>query len=106
MLPLCAVPLLVSSVGKTDIRRLPLRQRGLPAHAREQRYKRCPMVGRDVVVLVACAALVVAGALCGGAQGGGRRYCSYNNPLGRFHLARGGFCTNERNCREALELLV
>ena len=62
MLPLC-VPLLVSSVGKTDATALAAEQRGFYLRTRESSYKRYPMVGRDVVVLVACAALVVAGAL-------------------------------------------
>ena len=62
MLPLC-VPLLVSSVGKTDATALAAEQRGFYLRTRESSFKRYPMVGRDVAVLVACVALVVAGAL-------------------------------------------
>ena len=62
MLPLC-VPLLVSSVGKTDATALAAEQRGFYLRTRESSYKRYPLGGRDVAVLVACVALIVAGAL-------------------------------------------
>ena len=62
MLPLC-VPLLVSSVGKTDATALAAEQRGFYLRTRESSFKRYPMEGRDVAVLVACVALVVAGVL-------------------------------------------
>ena len=62
MLPLC-VPLLVSSVGKTDATALAAEQRGFYLRTRSSSYKRYPLGARDAVVLVACVALVVAGAL-------------------------------------------
>ena len=60
MLPLC-VPLLVSSVGKTDATALAAEQRGFYLRTRESCYKRYPLVARDWCALAACAALVAAG---------------------------------------------
>ena len=61
MLPLC-VPLLVSSVGKTDATALAAEQRGFYLRTRESCYKRYPLVARDWCALAACAALVALGA--------------------------------------------
>lgn len=61
MLPLC-VPLLVSSVGKTDATALAAEQRGFYLRTRESCYKRYPLVARDWCALVACVALVALGA--------------------------------------------
>ena len=60
MLPLC-VPLLVSSVGKTDATALAAEQRGFYLRTRESSYKRYPMRGVDLAVLLASVALVVVG---------------------------------------------
>lgn len=60
MLPLC-VPLLVSSVGKTDATALAAEQRGFYLRTRESCYKRYPLVARDWCALAACAALVAVG---------------------------------------------
>jgi energy-coupling factor transport system permease protein len=62
MLPLC-IPLLVSSVGKTDATALAAEQRGFYLRSRESSYKRYPLVARDRAVLAACVALIVVGAL-------------------------------------------
>ncbi len=62
MLPLC-VPLLVSSVAKTDATALAAEQRGFYLRTRESSFRRYPMVGRDFAVLAACAALIVLGVL-------------------------------------------
>lgn len=62
MLPLC-IPLLISSVGKTDAAALAAEQRGFYLRTRESSFKRYPFAGRDVAVLVVCVALIVAGAL-------------------------------------------
>ena len=62
MLPLC-VPLLVSSVGKTDATALAAEQRGFYLRTRESSYKRYPMGGADYAVLAASAILIVLGAL-------------------------------------------
>ena len=59
MLPLC-VPLLVSSVGKTDATALAAEQRGFYLRTRESSFKRYPFSAADVVVFALCAALVVA----------------------------------------------
>lgn len=61
MLPLC-VPLLVSSVGKTDATALAAEERGFYLRTRESSYKRYPMQARDKAMLPVCVALVVAGA--------------------------------------------
>ena len=58
VLPLC-VPLLVSSVGKTDATALAAEQRGFYLRTRESSYKRYPMRGVDFAVLLACVALIV-----------------------------------------------
>ena len=60
MLPLC-VPLLVSSVGKTDATALAAEQRGFYLRTRESCYTRYPLVARDWCALAACAALVAVG---------------------------------------------
>ena len=62
MLPLC-VPLLVSSVGKTDATALAAEQRGFYLRTRQSSYKRYPIVGLDVAALVVAVVLIVAGAL-------------------------------------------
>ena len=62
MLPLC-VPLLVSSVGKTDATALAAEQRGFYLRTRESSYKRYPMGAADCAVLAASAALIVLGVL-------------------------------------------
>lgn len=61
MLPLC-VPLLVSSVGKTDATALAAEQRGFYLRTRSSSYKRYPIAACDWVVLAACVALVALGA--------------------------------------------
>lgn len=62
MLPLC-IPLLISSVGKTDATALAAEQRGFYLRDRSSSFKRYPFAPADVAVLVAAAALVVLGAL-------------------------------------------
>ena len=62
MPPLC-VPLLVSSVGKTDATALAAEQRGFYLRTRESSYKRYPMAAADYAVLVASVALIVLGVL-------------------------------------------
>lgn len=62
MLPLC-IPLLVSSVGKTDATALAAEQRGFYLRTRESSYKRYPMAAADYAVLAASVALVVLGVL-------------------------------------------
>ena len=57
MLPLC-VPLLVSSVGKTDATALAAEQRGFYLRTRESSYRRYPLVARDWAVLALCVVLV------------------------------------------------
>lgn len=61
MLPLC-VPLLVSSVGKTDATALAAEQRGFYLRTRASSYKRYPIAASDWAVLAACVALVALGA--------------------------------------------
>ena len=61
-LPLC-VPLLVSSVGKTDATALAAEQRGFYLRTRESSYKRYPIKGMDVAVLIVSVALIVLGFL-------------------------------------------
>lgn len=61
MLPLC-VPLLVSSVGKTDATALAAEQRGFYLRTRQSSYRRYPLLARDWAVLACCVALVAAGA--------------------------------------------
>ena len=62
MLPLC-VPLLVSSVGKTDATALAAEQRGFYLRTRASSYKRYPIKGLDIAVLIASVALIVLGLL-------------------------------------------
>ena len=62
MLPLC-IPLLVSSVGKTDATALAAEQRGFYLRNRVSSFKRYPFAGRDVAVLVLGACLVALGVL-------------------------------------------
>ena len=62
MLPLC-VPLLISSVGKTDATALAAEQRGFYLRTRASSYKRYPIKGLDIAVLAISAALIVLGFL-------------------------------------------
>lgn len=62
MLPLC-IPLLVSSVGKTDATVLAAEQRGFYLRTRESSYKRYPFAALDYAALLIAAALIVSGAL-------------------------------------------
>ena len=62
MLPLC-VPLLVSSVGKTDATALAAEQRGFYLRTRESSYKRYPLHGRDWVAIALSVALVAVGVM-------------------------------------------
>ena len=61
MLPMC-VPLLVSSVGKTDATALAAEQRGFYLRTRESSYRRYPLVARDWATLACCVTLVAIGA--------------------------------------------
>lgn len=60
MLPLC-IPLLISSVGKTDATALAAEQRGFYLRTRASAYRRYPMRGRDAVALAVCIALIALG---------------------------------------------
>lgn len=62
MLPLC-IPLLVSSVGKTDATALAAEQRGFYLRTRESSYKRYPFVATDYTALLIAVALIVSGVL-------------------------------------------
>ena len=62
MLPLC-IPLLISSVGKTDATALAAEQRGFYLRTRESSYKRYPLQALDFAAIAGAAALIVAGAL-------------------------------------------
>lgn len=62
MLPLC-VPLLISSVGKTDATALAAEQRGFYLRTRASSYKRYPIKGLDIAVLIVSIALVAIGFL-------------------------------------------
>ena len=62
MLPLC-VPLLVSSVGRTDAIALAAEQRGFYLRTRESSFKRYPLATADFAVLACCAVLIVLGAV-------------------------------------------
>lgn len=62
MLPLC-IPLLISSVGKTDATALAAEQRGFYLRTRESSYKRYPLQALDFAVIAVAVALIVAGAL-------------------------------------------
>ena len=57
MLPLC-VPLLISSVGKTDATALAAEQRGFYLRTRASSYKRYPIKGLDIAVLIVSIALI------------------------------------------------
>ncbi|QWT17997.1 energy-coupling factor transporter transmembrane protein EcfT [Collinsella sp. zg1085] len=58
MLPLC-IPLLVSSVGKTDATALAAEQRGFYLRNRESSFKRYPLRGLDIACLMGCILLLV-----------------------------------------------
>ena len=62
MLPLC-VPLLISSVGKTDATALAAEQRGFYLRDRSSSYKRYPFAARDYAAFAAAVALIVLGIL-------------------------------------------
>lgn len=62
MLPLC-IPLLVSSVGKTDATALAAEQRGFYLRTRESSYKRYPFAALDCAALLIAVALIVSGVL-------------------------------------------
>lgn len=62
MLPLC-IPLLVSSVGKTDATALAAEQRGFYLRTRESSYKRYPFAALDYAALLIATALIVSGVL-------------------------------------------
>ena len=62
MLPLC-VPLLISSVGKTDATALAAEQRGFYLRDRSSSYKRYPFSARDYAAFAAAIALVALGTL-------------------------------------------
>lgn len=62
MLPLC-IPLLISSVGKTDATALAAEQRGFYLRTRESSYKRYPLQALDFAAIAVAAALIVASAL-------------------------------------------
>ena len=60
MLPLC-VPLLLSSVSKTDATALAAEQRGFYLRTRESSYRRYPFAARDYAAFALCAALIALG---------------------------------------------
>lgn len=60
MLPLC-IPLLISSVGKTDATALAAEQRGFYLRSRNSAFKRYPLKGRDIAAFVVAVALVAIG---------------------------------------------
>ena len=60
MLPLC-VPLLVSSVGRTDATALAAEQRGFYLRTRKSSYKRYPLRAADLAALALCVGLVALG---------------------------------------------
>ena len=60
MLPLC-VPLLVSSVGRTEATALAAEQRGFYLRTRESNFKRYPLATADFAVLACCAVLIALG---------------------------------------------
>lgn len=62
MLPLC-IPLLVSSVGKTDATALAAEERGFYLRNRASSFKRYPFAARDYVALAVSVALIVLGVL-------------------------------------------
>ena len=60
MLPVC-IPLLVTSVGKTDATALAAEQRGFYLRTRESSYKRYPLRAADAMAFVFCAAIIALG---------------------------------------------
>ena len=60
MLPLC-IPLLISSVSKTDATALAAEQRGFYLRTRESSYRRYPFSAADFAALALCIALIVLG---------------------------------------------
>lgn len=58
MLPVC-VPLLVTSVGKTDATALAAEERGFYLRTRESSYKRYPFAVRDLITFAVCVALII-----------------------------------------------
>lgn len=62
MLPVC-IPLLVTSVSKTDAIALAAEQRGFYLRTRASSYKRYPLRALDAAVLACCVAIVACGAL-------------------------------------------
>ncbi len=62
MLPVC-IPLLVTSVGKTDATALAAEQRGFYLRTRTSSYRRYPFAARDAVCAALCVALIIAGAI-------------------------------------------
>lgn len=62
MLPVC-IPLLVTSVGKTDATALAAEQRGFYLRTRASSYKRYPLRGIDIAALALCVALVACAAV-------------------------------------------
>ncbi len=62
MLPLC-IPLLISSVSKTDSCALAAEQRGFYLRTRASSYKRYPMRGIDIAACLGAVALIALGAL-------------------------------------------
>lgn len=64
MIPLC-VPLLISSVRKTNSAAIAAEVRGFNLRTRESGYKEYPLSGLDFAALAACVLLVAASALAG-----------------------------------------
>lgn len=62
MLPVC-VPLLVTSVGKTDAAALAAEQRGFYLRTRDSSYRRYPFRARDAAAFALCIALIAFGAV-------------------------------------------
>lgn len=60
MLPLC-VPLLLSSVSKTDATALAAEQRGFYLRTRESSYRRYPFTARDYAAFALCVVLIALG---------------------------------------------
>ncbi|HIU04969.1 MAG TPA: energy-coupling factor transporter transmembrane protein EcfT [Candidatus Coprousia avicola] len=60
MLPVC-VPLLVTSVGKTDATALAAEQRGFYLRTRASSYRRYPFCARDAAAALVCVALIAGG---------------------------------------------
>ena len=62
MLPVC-IPLLVTSVGKTDATALAAEQRGFYLRTRTSSYRRYPFAPRDAICGALCVALIISGAI-------------------------------------------